>query len=240
MARDTANAALSLATGPVIDTAAVSLIENGDGTTTVSGLHVSDGDATAPNDTFTVSAAANSAGGSVIPPAASGSLAAVNATLNSGIIYDPGKNPPQTDMVTLTVSDGLGHSDPVHFVFNEAGQGPVTLTGTSGKDVIFATGSDDTLTGGASADQFVFAPEQNPSADTITDFTPGQDRIDLRLFSVSGRRQYQRLAVHPCGAEFDSPADVLITLGNEAITLKNVAVTSLHVSDFIVSPHHVT
>ena len=29
-----------------------------------------------------------------------------------------------------------------------------------------------------------------------------------------------------------NPADVLITLGNEAITLKNVAVTSLHVSDF--------
>ena len=108
-------------------------------------------------------------------------------------------------MVTLTVSDGLGHSDTVHFVFSEAGQGPVTLTGTSGKDVIFATGSDDTLTGGASADQFVFAPGQNPSADTITDFTPGQDRIDLRLFSEVGCRQYQRLAVRPCGAEFDKP-----------------------------------
>jgi hypothetical protein len=35
----------------------VSVTENGDGTTTVSGLHVSDGDATAPNDTFTISAA---------------------------------------------------------------------------------------------------------------------------------------------------------------------------------------
>ena len=125
-AGNTANASLNVATGPVIDTDAVSLTENGDGTTTVSGLHVSDGDATAPNDTFTVGAAASSAGGSVIPPAANGSLAAVNATLSSGIHYDPGNNPPQTDMVTLKVSDGLGHSDTVHFVFNEAGLGPVT------------------------------------------------------------------------------------------------------------------
>jgi fibronectin-binding autotransporter adhesin len=239
-AENTANTSLSLATGPLIDTDAVSVTENGDGTTTVSGLHVSDGDATAPNDTFTVSAAASSAGGSVIPPAANGSLAAVNAALNSGIHYDPGNNPPQTDMVKLTVSDGLGHSDTVHFVFHEAGQGPVTLNGTSGKDVIFATGSDDTLTGGASADQFVFASGQNPSADTITDFTPGQDRIDLRLFSEVGSDNINGwLSTHAVQST-TNPADVLITLGNEALTLKNVTVTSLHVSDFIVSPHHVT
>jgi Ca2+-binding RTX toxin-like protein len=143
-------------------------------------------------------------------------------------------------MVTLNVSDGLGHSDTVHFVFNEAGQGPVTLAGTSGKDVIFATGFDDTLTGGASADQFVFAPGQNPSADTITDFTPGQDRIDLRLFSEVGSDNINGwLATHAVQSS-TNPADVLITLGNEALTLKNVTVTSLHVSDFIVSPHHVT
>ena len=122
---DTAtNASLSLATGPVIGTDAFSVTENVDGTTTVSGLYVSDSDATAPNDTFTIGAAASSAGGSVIPPTGDGSLAAVNATLDNGISYDPGNDPPQTDMVTLTVADGLGHSDTVHFVFNEAGPGP--------------------------------------------------------------------------------------------------------------------
>jgi Ca2+-binding RTX toxin-like protein len=116
----------------------------------------------------------------------------------------------------------------------------VTLAGTSGKDVIFATGFDDTLTGGASADQFVFAPGQNLSADTITDFTPGQDRIDLRLFSEVGSDNINGwLSTHAVQSS-TNPADVLITLGNEALTLKNVTVTSLHVSDFIVSPHHVT
>ena len=98
------------------------------------------------------------------------------------------------------------------------------MTGTSGKDVIFATGYDDTLTGGASADQFVFAPGQSPSADTITDFTPGQDHIDLRLFSEVGADNINGwLSTHAVQSS-TSPADVLITLGNEAITLKNVAV----------------
>ena len=59
----------------------------------------------------------------MIPPAGDGSLAAVNATLDNGISYDPGNDPPQTDMVTLTVSDGLGHSDTVHFVFKRGRRG---------------------------------------------------------------------------------------------------------------------
>jgi len=36
-----------------------------------------------------------------------------------------------------------------------------------------------------------------------------------------------------------NPADVLIALGNDTLTLKNVIVTSLHAGDFIVSPHHI-
>ena len=115
---------------------------------------------------------------------ASSGAAGINAALNSGITYDPHSPQPQTDSVTLTVADGFGHTDRVHFIFNQGGAGPdVALTGTSGKDVIFATGHTDTLTGGASADQFVFAPETNPSADTITDFKAGEDHIDLRAFS---------------------------------------------------------
>ena len=239
-ADSTTDASSVLAAGPVIGTDAFGVTHNGDGTTTVTGLYVSDSDATAPNHTFTISAAASSSSGSLSPPAADGSLAAVNATLDNGITYDPGNDPSQTDMVTLTASDGLGHSDTVHFVFNEAGQGPVILTGTSGKDVFFTTGSDDTLTGGASADQFVFAPGQHPSADTITDFTPGQDRIDLRPFAevVDSDNINDWLSAHAVQSS-TNPADALIALGNDTLTLKNVTVTSLHAGDFIVSPHHV-
>jgi len=240
-ADNAAHAASGSTAGPVIGTDALTVTEHADGTKTVSGLYVSDGDATAPNDTFTIGATADSAGGSVTPSTSHGSLTAVNAALHNGIVYDPGDDPAQTDMVKLTVSDGLGHSDTVNFVFNEAGQGPVTLTGTAAKDVIFATGHDDTLTGGASADQFIFAPAHSHSADTITDFTPGQDHIDLRLFSgiVDSDNINGWMHDHVVQSPTNS-ADTLITLGDDTLTLKNVTVTSLHAGDFIVSPHHIT
>jgi len=112
------------------------------------------------------------------------------------------------------------------------------LTGTSGKDVIFATGHTDTLTGGASADQFVFAPETHPSADTITDFKARENHIDLRAFSlaVDSSTIGTWLGTHAAA----SGVDTLITFNEngDSITLKNVVVASLHASDFIVSPHH--
>ncbi len=141
---------------------------------------------------------------------------------------------PQADSVTLTVADSFDHADSVHFVFDQGGTGPDV--DTSGKDVIFATAHDDTLTGGLSADQFVFAPEANPSADTITDFKPGEDHVDLRAFSfVDSSNIGAWLGAHAA----TSGADTLISLDSgDTITLKNVALASLHASDFIVTPHH--
>jgi len=125
----------------------------------------------------------------------------------------------------------------VHFIFNQAGTGPdVTLTGTSGKDVIFATQNTDTLTGGAGADQFVFRTSDGP--DTITDFAPGQDHIDLRAFSAIDTSNIgDWLQSHAATSPANS-ADVLITVdADKSILLQNVALGSLHASDFIVSPH---
>jgi VCBS repeat-containing protein len=222
-------------TGPVIETDAFTLTENADGTTTISGLHVTDTDAS--TDIFTVGAEAT--GGSVTPPASEGSLEVVNAALDDGITYHPGSQSPASDMVTLSVSDGSGHSDTVHFIFKNA-DGPGSLTGTSGKDVIFASGSDDTLTGGASADQFVFAPEQHASSDTIVDFKPGEDHIDLRAFAEVNPDNIDLWLSHHAAPSQSNPADTVITLDtHDTITLKNVAIGSLHGSDFIVSPHHV-
>ena len=62
------HASPGLAAGPVIGTDALTVTENGDGDQRCRALHVSDSDATASNDTFTVSARQpDSAGGSVIP-----------------------------------------------------------------------------------------------------------------------------------------------------------------------------
>jgi 2',3'-cyclic-nucleotide 2'-phosphodiesterase (5'-nucleotidase family) len=53
-----------------------------------------------------------------------------------------------------------------------------TIVGTAGDDVITGGAGADTLTGGAGADKFVYASLRD-AGDTITDFTPYADTIDL-------------------------------------------------------------
>jgi Ca2+-binding RTX toxin-like protein len=65
------------------------------------------------------------------------------------------------------------------------------LTGNSQDNVLNGAGGNDVLTGGAGHDRFVFSHQSDSPAvpitaqlienlDRITDFTPGQDHIDLR------------------------------------------------------------
>ena len=230
----------SAGTGPVIATDLFTVAENENGTTTVLGLYVTDTDATVPDDEdFTLAATTGaSPQSSADPSSGSGDLSEINATLSAGITYNPGEfDQPDTDSVTFTVTDGFDHSDTVNFIFNQAGQGPdITLTGTPGKDVIFATGHTDTLIGGLGADQFVF--RIGDGNDTITDFAPGQDHIDLRAFfaTVDTGNIVQWLAGHAATSTANS-ADVLITLDeDDSITLKNVAIANLSANDFVLHP----
>ncbi len=192
---------------------------------------------------------------------ASGSLDEINLGFETGATYnptgassDPEARPPNTDQITLTVTDQTtGLFDTVHFIFNEAGdtcQG-VTLVGTSGKDVIFATDTNDTLTGGGAKDQFVFAPglmydsNGQPVTDfshTITDFTVGLDKIDLRQFSDVSSMSSLAITQQQNG-------DTLITWNqevtlqsgpiqeHESLLLKNVIAANLQASDFIFGTH---
>ena len=192
----------------------------------------------AATETVTLTTATGASPGSGSAPSTdTGSLAHINATLGNGVTYDPGSNQPQTDSLVFTVADSLGGSDTVNFIFNQGGAGPdISLTGTSGKDVIFATENTDTLTGGAGADQFVF--RTSDGLDTITDFTPGQDHIDLRAFlAIDSSNIDDWLSSHAAESPANS-ADVLITVDDDkSILLKHVALGSLIAGDFIVSPH---
>jgi hypothetical protein len=221
---------------PAIDTTHFSVAQSPDGATTITGLQVTDLDPFVSSKTFTVSAVAQS-GAILSPTSGSGSLAHINADFTNGVTYDPGSNPPQTDKITLTVADAFGETDTVHFVFNEAGTppspgSPIVLTGTSGKDVIFGTGYGDVLTGGGGADQFVFTPTSGPTPaqHTITDFNVALDKIDLRQFShIDSWRDV---------AATQQGSGTLLTLDNhDTVLLQNVKLSSLHGSDFIVSPH---
>jgi VCBS repeat-containing protein len=214
---------------PLIHTEAITISEDENGVKTLHGLIVTDADANEV-ETFNVSTEVDSQNAVVTPSSLSNTLAMINSILSGGVTYDPDENAPDADMVTLTVTDGNGQSDTVNFIFSSAVEGPISLVGTEEKDVIFATGNDDTLTGLAGADQFVFLPQENPSADTITDFTTGQDHIDLRAFSeVNSANIDTWLGTHAAA----SGDDTLITLdGGDTIRVKDVA--TLHVNDFIV------
>ncbi len=135
---------------PVVETDQFSIAQNLDGTTTISGLHISDSDPTAPTETFSINTVtADARSSSATAATGSGFLAEINTALDTGVTYNPGLTPPATDKVALTVADSFGATDTVNFIFNHTGGGSdITLQGTAGKDVIFATGYQDILTGG--------------------------------------------------------------------------------------------
>jgi hypothetical protein len=204
---------------------------NSNGITTIAGLSVLDADAS-PTETFTISAVTSGAGTSTVTPALSspdsGSLTHINGDLaTNGITYNPGLSPSPIDNVKVTVTDSFGATDTVNFIFNVAQNPsqPVTLTSTTGKDVMFGTGYQD---------QFVFAANSNN--DKIMNFTPGQDHIDLTALSatVNASNLNPWFASHVAASPVNS-SDTLITLdAADTILLHNVTVTQLHSSDFIV------
>ena len=225
---------------PVLNTSNFTVIDGDDGIATVVALSVSDPDA---NDQFTVTATAASPGSSVTKangdalPTAPASLTDINALFANGVKYTPAGSP-GTDMVTLTVTDSHGVSDQVNFVFNVTeppANVPIVLTGTDGKDVLFATGYDDDFTGGEGRDQFVFTPESGmqSNADRILDFEDGLDKIDLRAFSseVDAGNFTSWLADHATPANGDTLIE--FDAGN-SILVKNVA--NLQANDFILHP----
>lgn len=70
------------------------------------------------------------------------------------------------------------------------GAGNDILAGDAGADTLRGGAGVDSLTGGTGADVFLFAATSDSgkgAADTITDFLPGTDRIDLSLIDASTR-----------------------------------------------------
>lgn len=96
-----------------------------------------------------------------------------NDTIEGGAGHDDlyGDNGYRTDRTTELRPDLAGNDS------LNGGSGNDRVDGQSGNDRIDGGTGDDTLTGGQGRDTFVFG--RNHGRDTVTDFTNGQDRIDL-------------------------------------------------------------
>jgi Ca2+-binding RTX toxin-like protein len=107
--------------------------------------------------------------------------------------------------------DAQGNDLDSHLIGNS---GNNILVGLDGDDILEGRRGFDTLTGGEGADIFVF--RQNNDRDTVTDFEPGKDRIDLSSFSdVHG--------VDDLDMSQNHHGDVVIDLGDgDSIVLQGI------------------
>ena len=129
-------------------------------------------------------------------------------------------------LVGVSTSD-LDASD---FKFSTIGDsGANTIEGGDGRDTIDGKGGDDSLTGGADADTFVF--QASHGNDTITDFTDGEDLIDVSALGITD--------IDGLTITTNADNDLVINTGdgNGTIVLEGVSDANLLTAeDFIFAP----
>ncbi|MGM4975099.1 VCBS domain-containing protein [Tardiphaga sp. 619_E2_N8_4] len=177
----------------------------------------------------------------------SGSLSSIDHYLEDGFTFKPSSSDAPQATVAVTVTDGFGASEHVNFIFNTAplqSNTQVSLNGTTGNDVIFATANKDTLTGGHGSDQFVFGSHSGSiDRDIVTDFEVGTDKIVLDHIrgvpNLSGPFGDLKLTLWELSGGIEQKGNnTLIHLdGGDTLQLNNVHMSQLHASDFIVHPY---
>jgi VCBS repeat-containing protein len=223
---------------PEIDTSSAELSRLHDGYFKISDVSVGDKDwSSGENYSLDIN-------GTVVK---SGSLSSIDHYLEDGFTFKPSDSDAPQATVAVTVTDGFGASEHVNFIFNTAplqSNTQVSLNGTDGQDVIFATGNSDTLTGGKGADQFVFGPHSGwADKDIITEFKVGTDKIVLDHIrgvpNLSGPFGDLKLTLWELSGGIEQKGDnTLIHLdGGDTLQLTNVHMSQLHASDFIVHPY---
>ena len=107
------------------------------------------------------------------------------------------------------------------------GGGADTLSGGAGRDTLIGGQGADSLSGGAEADAFAFAA--GFGSDTLADFRPGEDRLDLRALGLTIGSFDAWLGSHAVA----SGGDTIITIdADNTIALAGVAIASLRATDF--------
>ena len=100
-----------------------------------------------------------------------------------------------------------------------------TLVGGAGDDTLYGGPGNDALTGGAGSDIFTFSPSNGQ--DVVTDFTTGQDKLDLTQVAFAAFADVQN-------AMTEQADGLLIDLGGATVLLHNIAIADLTEADFIL------
>ena len=169
----------------------------------------------------------------------SAATGAVLANLGVGMTTQDGQGWSDT-LISIENLKGSGHADKLigsalaNALYGQdgadelwGGAGADLLDGGAGNDLLGGGPDADTLTGGAGADRFVLLAGME--SETITDFAPGQDRIDVAGFGavvadwVSLRA---RISYASGNATIDFGA-------GDRLTVKSVAAGSLTEADFV-------
>jgi len=100
--------------------------------------------------------------------------------------------------------------------------GKDVLIGGAGNDGLMGAAGNDTLTGGAGRDTFYFASFSG--TDTVTDFTRGEDVLDMT--GETGLKSMSQLTIT------DTADGASIAFGGDTIVLHGIAASTLTASDF--------
>jgi Ca2+-binding RTX toxin-like protein len=163
------------------------------------------------NDTASYSSLVSLANNEVVGITASLADSSVNTRSALGDVYNNIQNLLGSAFDDVLIGDSRAN------ILDGGSNGGVAHNGTFG---------NDTLTGGGGNDTFVFRAKLG--RDTVTDFTAGQDVIELHdgLFAS---------ATAALAAATQSGNDVIITVdASTSILLQNVALANLHAADFHV------
>lgn len=121
-----------------------------------------------------------------------------------------------------TLRGGGGHDE------LDGGSGNDRLTGGAGRDSLDGGTGDDVLTGGTGADVFEF--DAGDGHDIITDFQNGRDRLDFDDLDATGIQALIATASQQ-GADL-----VLSHSAGSSVTLRNMQLADLDLSDFTAAP----
>ena len=110
------------------------------------------------------------------------------------------------------------------------GAGDDTVDGGAGDDLILGEAGDDTLTGGSGNDKFIFNPYGYTHSDMITDFTRGEDLLDISDYCLDGGINDPRLTITTGSTDTVIRVEEENTSHYVTITLEGV--TTLDATDF--------